>query len=93
MPKTPASTPIPSTTLNFFLEGRALRMHPLITVMMIFSGGMLGGVYGLLLAMPLLGIFSVLGQMFAEVRGRYLGCRVGTWAEGQVYGVGTWGAG
>jgi predicted PurR-regulated permease PerM len=47
--------------------GRALRMHPLITVMMIFSGGMLGGVYGLLLAMPLLGIFSVLGQMFAEV--------------------------
>ena len=47
--------------------GRALRMHPLITVMMIFSGGMLGGVYGLLLAMPLLGIFTVLGQMFAEV--------------------------
>ena len=47
--------------------GRALRMHPLITVMMIFSGGMLGGVYGLLLAMPLLGIFTVLGQMFAEI--------------------------
>lgn len=47
--------------------GRALRMHPLITVMMIFSGGMLGGVYGLLLAMPLLGIFTVLGQMYAEI--------------------------
>ncbi|PAW68952.1 MAG: hypothetical protein B9S30_05560 [Verrucomicrobiia bacterium Tous-C5FEB] len=47
--------------------GRALRMHPLITVMMIFSGGMLGGVYGLLLAMPLLGVFTVLGQMFAEI--------------------------
>jgi predicted PurR-regulated permease PerM len=47
--------------------GRALRMHPLITVMMIFSGGMLGGVYGLLLAMPLLGIFTVLGQMFGEI--------------------------
>ena len=47
--------------------GRALRMHPLITVMMIFSGGMLGGVYGLLLAMPLIGIFMVLGQMFGEV--------------------------
>jgi predicted PurR-regulated permease PerM len=47
--------------------GRALRMHPLVTVMMIFSGGMLGGVYGLLLAMPLLGIFTVLGQMFAEI--------------------------
>ncbi|MCX6934716.1 MAG: AI-2E family transporter [Verrucomicrobia bacterium] len=47
--------------------GRALRMHPLITVMMIFAGGMLGGVYGLLLAMPLLGIFTVLGQMFGEI--------------------------
>ncbi|NDI16376.1 MAG: AI-2E family transporter, partial [Verrucomicrobia bacterium] len=47
--------------------GRALRMHPLITVMMIFSGGMLGGVYGLLLAMPLIGIFMVLGQMFGEI--------------------------
>lgn len=47
--------------------GRALQMHPLITVMMIFTGGMLGGVYGLLLAMPLLGVFSVLGQMFGEI--------------------------
>lgn len=47
--------------------GRALRMHPLITVMMIFSGGMLGGIYGLLLAMPLLGIFTVLGQIFGEI--------------------------
>jgi len=47
--------------------GRALRMHPLITVMMIFSGGMLGGVYGLLLAMPLIGIFMVLGQMYGEI--------------------------
>lgn len=47
--------------------GRALHMHPLVTVMMIFAGGMLGGVYGLLLAMPLLGIFTVLGQMFGEV--------------------------
>jgi len=27
----------------------------------------LGGVYGLLLAMPLLGIFTVLGQMFGEI--------------------------
>ena len=47
--------------------GRALHMHPLVTVMMIFAGGMLGGVYGLLLAMPLLGIFTVLGQMFGEI--------------------------
>ncbi len=47
--------------------GRALHMHPLVTVMMIFAGGMLGGVYGLLLAMPLLGIFAVLGQMFGEI--------------------------
>jgi predicted PurR-regulated permease PerM len=47
--------------------GRALQVHPLVTVMMIFAGGMLGGVYGLLLALPLLGIFTVLGQMFGEV--------------------------
>ena len=47
--------------------GRALHVHPLVTVMMIFAGGMLGGVYGLLLALPLLGIFTVLGQMFGEI--------------------------
>jgi predicted PurR-regulated permease PerM len=44
--------------------GRSLQAHPLVTVLVIFVGGFLGGVTGLLLAMPLLGIWMVLGGNF-----------------------------
>jgi predicted PurR-regulated permease PerM len=36
--------------------GRSLHMHPLVTVMLIFIGGELGGVPGLVLVLPLAGV-------------------------------------
>jgi predicted PurR-regulated permease PerM len=47
--------------------GRSLSVHPLVTVLMIFAGGFVGGVTGLLLAMPLLGVAMVLGEIFGQV--------------------------
>lgn len=42
--------------------GRSLRMHPLLTVLMIFIGGAVAGVAGLMLVLPLLGIAMVVGE-------------------------------
>ena len=42
--------------------GRSLRMHPLLTVLMIFVGGAVAGVAGLMLVLPLLGIAMVVGE-------------------------------
>lgn len=42
--------------------GRSLRMHPLLTVLMIFIGGSIAGVAGLMLVLPLLGIIMVVGE-------------------------------
>ena len=39
--------------------GRSLQMHPLPTVLMIFIGGAVAGIPGLLLALPLAGVVSV----------------------------------
>ncbi len=47
--------------------GRSLRMHPLITVLMIFIGGAIAGVAGLMLALPLLGVVMVVGETIGEV--------------------------
>src|SRR5690606_29171979 len=47
--------------------GRSLSVHPLVTVLMIFAGGFAGGVTGLLLVMPLLGVAMVLGEIFGQV--------------------------
>lgn len=47
--------------------GRSLSVHPLITVLIIFAGGFIGGVTGLLLVMPLLGVAMVLGEVFGQV--------------------------
>ncbi len=47
--------------------GRSLQAHPLVTVLVIFVGGFLGGVTGLLLAMPLLGLWMVLGEICGQV--------------------------
>ncbi|MFZ4539568.1 AI-2E family transporter [Propionivibrio sp.] len=49
----------------FFMQitiGRSLKLHPLITVVMIFVGGAVAGVAGLMLVLPLLGIVMVLGN-------------------------------
>lgn len=47
--------------------GRSLKMHPLVTVLMIFLGGAVAGVAGLLLALPLLGVVMVIGETVSRV--------------------------
>jgi predicted PurR-regulated permease PerM len=47
--------------------GRSLRMHPLVTVMMILLGGAVAGVAGLLLVMPVLGVVMVVGEIGGEL--------------------------
>ncbi|HEY8026805.1 MAG TPA: AI-2E family transporter [Burkholderiaceae bacterium] len=47
--------------------GRSLRMHPLITVLMIFIGGAVAGVAGLMLVLPLLGIAMAIGETLGQV--------------------------
>jgi predicted PurR-regulated permease PerM len=42
--------------------GRSLQIHPLMTVLMIFIGGALSGVAGLMLVLPLLGVVMVIGE-------------------------------
>jgi predicted PurR-regulated permease PerM len=42
-------------------------MHPLIAVLMIFIGGSVAGVAGLMLVLPLLGIMTVVGQTVGEL--------------------------
>ncbi|MBL8471134.1 MAG: AI-2E family transporter [Rhodocyclaceae bacterium] len=47
--------------------GRSLRMHPLITVIMIFAGGAIAGVPGLMLVLPLMGVVMVIGETIGQV--------------------------
>ena len=42
--------------------GKSLHMHPLVTVLMIFIGGAVAGVSGLMLVLPLLGVVMVIGE-------------------------------
>lgn len=47
--------------------GRDLRMHPLVTVVMIFAGGAVAGIAGLMLVLPVLGVVRVIGETVASV--------------------------
>lgn len=47
--------------------GKSLKMHPLLTVLMIFAGGAIAGVAGLVLVLPLLGIVMVTGETLGAV--------------------------
>jgi len=47
--------------------GRSLHIHPLITVLMIFIGGMVAGVAGLMLVLPLLGVVMVIGETLGRL--------------------------
>ena len=47
--------------------GRSLKLHPLLTVVMIFVGGAVAGVAGLMLVLPLLGVVMVLGETVGEI--------------------------
>jgi len=48
--------------------GKSLRMHPLLTVVMIFVGGAVAGVPGLMLVLPVLGVVMVIGQTFGQLQ-------------------------
>lgn len=47
--------------------GKSLKMHPLLTVLMIFVGGAVAGIPGLMLVLPLLGIVMVVGQTVGQI--------------------------
>jgi len=47
--------------------GRSLHMHPLLSVLMLFAGGALAGITGLMLVLPLTGICYVLGRAAGQV--------------------------
>lgn len=47
--------------------GKSLHMHPLLTVVMIFVGGAVAGVPGLMLVLPVLGVAMVIGQALGEL--------------------------
>lgn len=47
--------------------GKSLHMHPLLTVIMIFVGGAIAGVPGLMLVLPLLGVIMVVGGTMGEI--------------------------
>lgn len=47
--------------------GKSLHMHPLLTVIMIFVGGAIAGVPGLMLVLPLLGVIMVVGGTIGEI--------------------------
>lgn len=47
--------------------GKSLRMHPLLTVVMIFVGGAVAGVTGLMLVLPVLGVVMVVGQTLGQL--------------------------
>jgi predicted PurR-regulated permease PerM len=47
--------------------GKSLHMHPLITVVMIFAGGAIAGITGLMLVLPLLGVVMVIGEAIGTI--------------------------
>lgn len=47
--------------------GRSLKIHPLMTVLMIFIGGAVAGVAGLMLVLPLFGVVMVIGETLGRL--------------------------
>lgn len=47
--------------------GKSLNIHPLLTVLMIFVGGAVAGVPGLMLVLPVLGVAMVFGETLGRV--------------------------
>jgi predicted PurR-regulated permease PerM len=47
--------------------GRSLKMHPMITVIMIFIGGTIAGVPGLMLVLPVMGVVMVVGETLGRL--------------------------
>ena len=49
--------------------GRKLHLHPLLSVLLLLLGGMVAGPTGLVLALPLFGIISVIGETTSQIIG------------------------
>lgn len=47
--------------------GKNLHMHPLVTVLMIFIGGAVAGIPGLMLVLPVLGVVMVVGETIGMI--------------------------
>jgi predicted PurR-regulated permease PerM len=47
--------------------GKSIHMHPLVTVLMIFAGGAVAGIPGLMMVLPVLGVVAVCGDTVAKV--------------------------
>jgi predicted PurR-regulated permease PerM len=47
--------------------GRKLKVHPLLSILMLFLGATVAGATGLFLALPLFGVVAVIGATVAEV--------------------------
>jgi len=47
--------------------GKNLQLHPLVTVLMIFIGGAVAGVSGLMLVLPVLGVVMVIGETIGVI--------------------------
>ena len=47
--------------------GKSLHMHPLVTVLMIFVGGAVAGIPGLMLVLPVLGVVMVCGDTVGKI--------------------------
>lgn len=47
--------------------GQSLALHPLVTVLMIFVGGAVAGVSGLMLVLPVLGVVMVIGETLGVI--------------------------
>lgn len=47
--------------------GKSLRIHPVLTVMMLVIGGEVAGISGLMLALPLMGVVMVIGETIWKI--------------------------
>ncbi len=47
--------------------GKSLELHPMVTVLMIFVGGAVAGVAGLMLVLPVLGVVRVIGETIGVI--------------------------
>ncbi|MGH8619198.1 MAG: AI-2E family transporter [Burkholderiales bacterium] len=47
--------------------GKSLKLHPLVSVLMLFVGGAVAGVPGLALVLPILGVATVVGTALSEI--------------------------
>ncbi len=72
---------VESHVLQPFLMGRLVRVHPLAVVLAIAIGGLVAGVFGALIAVPLTAIVNVVGTYLAGERRDQLGRESGAGAD------------